>query len=499
MLSTLKPTDMKKHLYIVLVFMVVFASCNQSKNKNLVQRETAKPNIIIIMTDDQGYGDIGVYGATGFETPNLDILAKEGMRFTNFYAAQAVCTASRAGLITGCYPNRLGFPEVLWPHDTIGINPAELTIAEMLKLQGYKTACFGKWHLGWQKEFLPLQHGFDEFFGIPTSNNLWPNDDITGEKLPKSVKDYPVLTLIEGNNPVDSITNMKDQDRLTNLFTEKAVDFINRNRNLPFFIYVPHPMPHIPLGVSEKFRGKSNYGLYGDVMMEIDWSVGEIIKALEENGLTDNTIIIFTSDNGPWLNYGNHAGSAGGLREGKMTSWEGGHRVPFIIRWPATIPEGTICNKLACSIDLLPTFASITNGKLSDFKIDGVDLTSLLKGDFSNSPRETYLFYKGKELNAVRKGNWKLVLPHIWRSYVAQPGNDGKRGPRIEMTVPVPELYDLTRDPGEQYNVADSYPEKVNEIMIIVKEARRELGDLNIGSEKGEGTREIGHVRIIME
>jgi arylsulfatase A-like enzyme len=254
-------------------------------------------------------------------------------------------------------------------------------------------------------------------------------------------------------------------------------------------------MGHIPLGVSDKFRGKSDQGLYGDVMMEIDWSVGEISKALEKNNLVENTILIFTTDNGPWLNFGNHAGSAGGLREGKMTNWEGGQRVPFIIRWPGITPEGTVCNQLASAIDLLPTFASITNGRLSDNKIDGVDISSLLKGDFNSSPRETMLYYKSDGLNAVRKGNWKLVLPHTWRSYDTEPGNDGNRGKRVTMTIDRSELFDMMRDPSERYNVIDAYPEKVEEIMVDVEKARLELGDLNVGIKAGSGTRKMGQLK----
>jgi arylsulfatase len=479
--------------YIVFILLTaLFTNCNQITKQN-----TEKPNVIIVFVDDEGYGDVGCYGATGYETPNLDQLASEGMRFTNFYAAQSVCSVSRAALLTGCYPNRLEFPGALFPDDVIGINPTEFTMAEMFKDQGYSTACFGKWHLGWQKEFLPLQHGFDEYFGLPYSNDMWPNDNVTGVRLPKNVGrgNYPVLPLIDGNNVVDSITSMKDQDRLTTLYTEKAVDFINRNSKTPFFLYVPHTMGHIPLGVSDKFRGKSEQGLYGDVMMEIDWSVGEIINALEKNNIADNTIVIFTTDNGPWLNFGNHAGSAGGLREGKMTTWEGGQRVPFIMRWPGITPEGTVCNKLACSIDLLPTFASITKGRLSDNKIDGVDITSLWKGNFKSAPRETILYYKSDCLNAVRKGNWKLVLPHTWRSYDTKPGNDGKRGEKKVMTIEKPELYDMIRDPGERFNVIEYNPEKAKEIMVIVEKARKELGDLNVGLEKGTGTREIGKLK----
>jgi len=482
----------KKYIFLMLV-TALFACCNQFTNQ-----DPEKPNVIIVFIDDEGYGDVGCYGATGFLTPNLDRMASEGMRFTNFYSAQPVCSASRAGLLTGCYPNRIGFSGALFPHHEIGINPREFTLAEMFKDQGYATACFGKWHLGWQKAFLPLQHGFDEYVGLPYSNDMWPNSNVTGERLPEGGGrgDYPELPLIVGNDIAERITSLKDQDKLTTLYTEKAVDFINRNAKNPFFLYVPHTMAHIPLGVSEKFRGKSEQGLYGDVMMEIDWSVGEIMHALEENNIADNTIVVFTTDNGPWLNFGNHAGSAGGLREGKTTSWEGGQRVPFMIRWPNSIPAGTICNKLACAIDLLPTFAAITNGQLSDNKIDGVDLSSLLAGDFASEPRETVLYYYGENnLNAVRKGNWKLVLPHTYRSYDTKPGNDGFGGQRIEMAVEKPELYNMMRDPGEQYNVIEYYPDKVREIMAVVEQARNELGDLNVGLEKGSENREIGKLK----
>jgi arylsulfatase A-like enzyme len=487
----LKFINMKKSIVLILL-TTLLASCNQK-----TVQITEQPNVVIVFIDDEGYGDVGCYGATGFETPNLDRMAAEGMRFTNFYSAQAVCSASRAGLLTGCYPNRIGISGALFPWDTVGINSSEWTMAEMFKEQGYTTACFGKWHLGWQKEFLPLQHGFDEYVGVPYSNDMWPNSNVTGERLPKNTGrgSYPVLPLIEGNVAVDSITSLADQDELTTLYTEKAVDYINRNAKNPFFLYVPHTMGHIPLGVSDKFRGKSEQGMYGDVMMEIDWSVGEIAAALEENGLTENTILIFTTDNGPWLNFGNHGGSAGGLREGKTTTWEGGQRVPFIIRWPESIPPGTVCNKLGSTIDLLPTLANITGGRLSENKIDGLDIGSLLKGDFQTEPRNTILYYLGENnLNAVRKGNWKLVLPHTYRSYNTEPGNDGHGGRRIRTVVEEPELYNMMRDPGEQYNVIEYHPERVSEIMVEVEKARKELGDLNTGLEKGSENREIGTI-----
>lgn len=484
-----------KMISLSILVMVLFAGCNGSSQEQKYTNQ--QPSVVLIFIDDEGYGDVGCFGATGYETPHLDQMAARGMKFTNFYSAQPVCSASRAGLMTGCYPNRIGFSGALFPHDTVGINADEYTMAEMFKDQGYATACFGKWHLGWQKEFLPLQHGFDEYTGIPYSNDMWPNNNATGELLPEGSNrsKMPKLPLIEGNEVIERITDLEGQDKLTTLYTEKAVDFINRNAGNPFFLYVPHTMAHIPLGVSDKFRGKSEQGMYGDVMMEIDWSVGEILKALRENGIEENTIVIFTTDNGPWLNFGNHAGSAGGLREGKTTSWEGGQRVPFIAQWPGKIPAGKVCNKLACAIDLLPTFAALTGGKLSENKIDGVDISTLLRGDFNSSPRETILYYYGRNnLNGVRKGNWKLVLPHTYNSYNTEPGKDGYGGKRIRMQVEAPELYNMMRDPGEQYNVIAYNPEKAGELMQVVERAREELGDLNVGISTGSENREIGKV-----
>lgn len=482
-----------KSLFLLFNFLLILfiISCTPKTEESATDQP---PNFVLVFIDDMGYGDAGCYGATGYQTPNLDKMASEGMRFTNFYSAQPVCSASRAGILTGCYPNRVGISGALFPTDSVGINPEETTIAEMLKQKGYATAVFGKWHLGHHKEFLPLQNGFDEYVGVPYSNDMWPLDDI-GNQLPEGHRrlSFPPLPVINGNEPAEFITDMKGQDKLTTLYTEKAVDFINRNSDKPFFLYLPHSMSHVPLGVSDKFRGKSEQGMYGDVMMEIDWSVGEIEKALQANGISENTVLIFTTDNGPWLNYGNHAGSAGGLREGKTTSWEGGQRVPFIIKWPDGTPAGTICNKLGCAIDILPSFAKMAGAELPKLKIDGIDITELWKGNLEAEPRQDILFYYGKNnLNAVRKGNWKLVLPHNWQSYDARPGRDGRGGPRIKKTVETPQLYNMMRDPGEQFNVIEYYPEKAEEIMQLVEAARTELGDLNVAMEKGAGTREIG-------
>ncbi len=465
-----------------------------------VQHKSAKPNIILILMDDMGYGDIGRTGANQYETPNLNRLANQGMQFTWYYCPQAVSSASRAGLLTGCYPNRVGFSGALFPWDSVGINPEETTIAEMLKTKGYHTGIIGKWHLGHHKEFLPLQHGFDEYYGLPYSNDMWPVDF---DGVPINLKDttdskmrFPVLPLIEGNEKVAEVKTLADQDKLTTNYTQRAVRFIEEHKNEPFFLYLPHTMVHIPLGVSERFRGKSKQGLFGDVMMEVDWSIGEVMSALKENGLEDNTLIIFTSDNGPWLNFGNHAGSAGGLKEGKSTIWEGGKRVPCIMRWPDVIPAGEICNQLASSIDILPTLAEITGAELPSQIIDGVSILNLLNGDKSATPRhEFYYYYNKNSLKAVQLDYWKLVFPHRGQIYTGmRPGSDGWPGPIGSETITELQLYDLRRDPGERYNVASSYPEKVKELVAVAEKARIDLGDDLTGSP-GSNRRKAGSLK----
>jgi arylsulfatase A-like enzyme len=479
--------------------MASLAAINVTAQKSGTFKQCT-PNIVLILMDDMGYGDIGRTGAIQYDTPNLNRLACQGMQFTWYYSPQAVSSASRAGLLTGCYPNRIGISGALMPWATTGLSSGETTIAEILKTMGYHTACIGKWHLGHLKEFLPLQHGFDEYFGLPYSNDMWPVDY---DGVPIRLKDttsvrmrYPVLPLISGNEKAGEVNTLADQDKLTATYTEHAVRFIKQHRKEHFFLYLPHSMVHIPLGVSDKFRGKSGQGLYGDVMMEADWSVGEIMKALEQNGLDRNTLIIFTSDNGPWLNFGNHAGTTGGLREGKGTSWEGGQRVPCIMRWTGVIPAGDICNKLTSAIDILPTLAAITGASLPEKKIDGINILPLLLGDKVSSPREIfYYYYQQNSLEGIQKDFWKLVLPHKGISYVGSvPGKDGWPGRTISVSVTEPELYDLRRDPGERYNVADVYPEIVEELQGIATEARLDLGD-DITKVQGANRRKAGGMR----
>lgn len=441
-------------------------------------------NIIVILMDDMGNGDIGATGAIGYDTPNIDKMAKEGMRFTHFYSPQAVSGASRMGLMTGCYPNRLSMHGAPSHDSKIGISDDEMTIAELLKQKGYKTAAYGKWHLGFQTKFLPKQHGFDEYYGIPYSNDMWPNHP-TGK--------YPDLPLYEGNEVVEY---NPDQTQFTTNFTNRAVEFIDKNKKEPFFIYLAHPMPHVPLFVSDKFKGKSHQGLYGDVIMEIDWSVGQIVEKLKKEKLEENTLIIVTSDNGPWINYGNHAGSTGGLREGKGTSFEGGQRVPCIVKWKGVVPEGKICNKLSSSIDLLPTFASITGAELPRNIIDGVNILPLIKGDKDAEPRKSfYYYYRVNSLEAVTDGYYKLIFPHKHRTYEGfEPGNDGKPGVVEEFhKLDDAQLYDLRRDPGERYNVISQYPEVLEKLNKMAQEARVDLGDDLTGS-KGINVRQCGIV-----
>ncbi len=444
-------------------------------------------NIVVIFLDDMGYGDLTVTGATGYRTPNIDRMCAEGMRFTEFYAAQAVSSASRAGLMTGCYPNRIGFAGALGPASKLGIAQSEETVAEVLKKKNYACGAFGKWHLGHHPQFLPTHNGFDEYYGLPYSNDMWPFHPQSGDR-------FPDLPLIEGDRVVNPKVTSEDQAQLTTQYTERAMRFIEKNRNRPFFVYLAHSMPHVPLHVSDKFKGKSEQGLYGDVMMEIDWSVGEILKTLEKLGLDKNTLVVFTSDNGPWLNYGNHAGSSGGLREGKGTAFEGGQRVPCIMRWPGKVPAGVICNQLASTIDLLPTFAHISGAPLPTSRIDGINILPLMTdAEAVSSPRKYFLYYyRQNDLDAVRNDRFKLVFPHAGRTYEGfLHGNDGQPGPVNERRAFESALYDLRRDPGERYDVKELYPEAVAELTKIAEAARKDLGD-DLTGEKGTGRRPIG-------
>ncbi|MFO0948935.1 MAG: sulfatase [Planctomycetota bacterium] len=456
----------------------------------------APPNVVIIFCDDLGYGDIGVNGAKGFSTPNIDRLAAEG-RLHAFLFGTAGLFGIGVALMTGCYPSRVGI-QGRGPLAQIGINPDETTLAEVLKTRGYATAIFGKWHLGRDEKFLPLQHGFDEYFGLPYSNDMWPHHpEFQNNRGGKDRRQgFPELPLIEGNSiKIEKVTS-KEQEQLTTWYTEHAVGFIERNKSRPFFLYVPHSMPHVPLHVSDKFKGSSEQGLYGDVIQEIDWSVGQSMDAISKAGLDEKTLVLFTSDNGPWLSYGNHAGSAGPLREGKGTCWDGGVREPFVARWTGHIPAGSVCNEPAMTIDLLPTIARLAGADLPTRKIDGLDIWPLLAGQAdAKTPHEAFFFYYAdNQLQAVMSGRWKLVLPHGYRTMLGQaPGRDGKPGRYKQIDLSSPELFDLETDIGETKNIADKHPDIVAKLQSLAEQSREELGD-GITKRKGKGARQPGRV-----
>jgi arylsulfatase len=448
----------------------------------------SRPNIVLVFCDDLGYGDVGCFGAKDIRTPNIDRLAEQGTRFTSFYVAQPVCTASRAALMTGCYPNRVGLFGALNHESRVGIADDELLLPEMLKSRGYATAIYGKWHLGHRDKFLPTRHGFDEFFGIPYSNDNGP--------LHGSQTGLPPLPLIENEKTVGYDP---DQSQFTRLFTERAVSFIERNRERPFFLYLPHVMPHVPIFASQEFKGRSGRGLYGDVVEEIDWSVGQIMETIGRLGLNERTLVIFTSDNGPFLSYGNHGGLTGPLREGKLTTWEGGVREPCIMRWTGVIPAGRDCDEPISTIDLWPTLATLVGAPLPQKPIDGCDAWPVIRGEKgAKLARKAFYYYAGDELQAVRSGNWKLHLPHDYLTSASPPGHDG-RPANYETMKPEamsvsglrgiasrhgyvvrhqPQaLFNLKDDVGETHDVAAEHPDIVKRLLELAEEARADLGD----------------------
>jgi arylsulfatase A-like enzyme len=450
-----------------------------------------RPNIVLIFCDDLGYTDVGCFGATKIKTPHIDSLAHDGVRFTDFYVAQPVCSASRCGLLTGCYPSRLGIMGALNHTAKVALNPKETTIASLLKPYGYATGIFGKWHLGHTKPNLPPHYGFDEFYGLPYSNDMWPHNPNA------RANSYPPLRLIEGDRYTDTEVTPEEMNTLTGRYTARAVRFIEKHKDEPFLLYLPHSMPHVPLGASARFRGTSAQGLFGDVIQEIDDSVGQVLAALKKHDLERDTLVIFTSDNGPWLNYGDHAGSAEPLREGKGTCWEGGVRVPFVARWTGVIPQGTICRQPAMTIDLLPTFAEIAHANLPDVPIDGKSVLRLLRGERgATSPQDAYFFYyQNNQLQALRSGRWKLMLPHTYRTLAGRkPGSGGRSAAYADATLTAPELYDLQTDIGEKRNVAEKYPAVVTRLLAYAERARTEYGD-SLTKRTGRSVRPPAQVR----
>ncbi|MHC4156332.1 MAG: sulfatase family protein [Planctomycetota bacterium] len=421
------------------------------------RRAIERPNFIIIFCDDMGYADIGPFGAQGYSTPNLDRMAAEGMVFTDFHVGRSVCSPSRAAIMTGCYPNRVGVPGNFHPGSKDGMNLDAVTVAQLLKEKGYATAVYGKW----------TRRGFDEWFGLPYSNDMWPYH-------PDKRYNFPDLPLMEGEKVLNAAVGAEDQRNLTTWYTERTVKFINKNRDRPFLIYLPHAMPHVPLYVSDKFEDKTERGVFGDVIEEIDWGVGKIIEALKRNGVDEKTLVIFTSDNGPWLLYGDHAGSADPLREGKATGFEGGFRVPCVMRWPGRIPKGKRCDELTATIDILPTIAALAGAELPE-TVDGKDISPLMLGrSGAKSPHEVYYYFAGYNLQGIRSGKWKLVFPHEYS--VPEPAGMGGQHGRYGRREIGLSLFDLSKDIAETTDVKDEYPDVVKRLEELAVVARAELG-----------------------
>jgi arylsulfatase A-like enzyme len=480
----------------VILLLSLFATA-------LFAAEPAKPNVILILADDLGFSDLGCFGAKDIRTPNLDRMAEQGTRFTGFHVAQAVCTASRAALMSGCYPNRIGMHGALNHTSRVGIHPDEWLLPQMFKERGYATTCIGKWHLGTLEKFSPLHYGFVDRFGTPYSND-------NSKYHPVFAAQMPPFPLYDGNKVIELDP---DQSQFTRRFTERAVSFIETNKDRPFFLYLPHVMPHVPIFASEKFKGRSKRGLYGDVVEELDWSVGEILSTLDRLDLAKNTIVIFFSDNGPWLSYGDHAGSAVPLREGKLTAFDGGMRSPLIVRWPGKVPAGRVSDDPWMAIDWLPTLTELAGGKLPTLKIDGLSATALVLGEpGAKPPHEALFFYAGDELHAVRSGDWKLHFPHPFLTTAGEPGHGGKpsnwgkatpfsiqdssmnaiasrHGQRVEQ-LPL-SLFNARTDPGETLNVAADHPEIVERLSKLAEPIRADIGDA-LTRIKGSGVRLAG-------
>jgi arylsulfatase A len=396
-------------------------------------QQSAPPNIIFILADDLGYGDLGCYGSK-IPTPNLDAMASEGARFTQFYSANPVCSPSRASLLTGRYPTRVGVTCALAPTADFGLPDSETTIAQMLRLQGYSTMCVGKWHLGSKPQYLPTNRGFDEFYGLPYSNDMDP---------------LPLM------HNTDVIAERADQDHLTQQYTEQAVQFISRSKKGPFFLYFAHTAPHIPLAASERFRGKTGLGLYSDSVAELDWSVGEVLRALKDNGIDNNTLVMFSSDNGPW-----YQGSAGNLRGRKGMTYEGGVREPLIARFPGRIPAGRVVSGVASMMDVLPTVSRLCAAPMPDNPVDGVNIWPLLTGDRESVDRDILLYFDDWHVQCARMGKWKLHVARYNSPAFAPVPSYG----RLNLPLNPPELYDIEADPEESYDCASDYPQVVADI-----------------------------------
>ncbi|EEF57355.1 sulfatase family protein [Pedosphaera parvula] len=442
-----------------------------------------KPNIIFILADDMGYGDIGPFGSTLNRTPNLDRMAKEGMKLTSFYAAP-LCTPSRAQILTGCYAKRVSLPKVLSPRSEVGLNTNEQTVAKLLKRQGYATMAIGKWHVGDAPENLPTRHGFDHYLGLPYSNDMGGEEP--GKDQPAKRGARPPLPLVRDEQVIE-VVKPADQDRLTERYTDEAVKFIRANDKQPFFLYLAHTAVHAPIHPGHNFRGKSRNGLYGDWVEEVDWSVGKVLDTLRELGLSENTLVLFSSDNGPWLAQKTNGGTAGPLRGGKGGTFEGGMREPTLAWWPGKVPAQSVCDTVAGNIDLLPTFVKLAGGTLpKDKKIDGRDISNLLLGQTKEAQREAHYYFAGTALQAVRSGPWKLAI-------VPQYEGMGKFSENaVEGGKPfAPRLYNLDEDIGEKTDVVAEHPDEMKRLLGYVEAMEADLG---VSKKNGPGVRPPGRV-----
>lgn len=470
---------MNQRVVIIFLSLIILPSyCVEARPA----ASPTKPNVVLILTDDQGYADLGCYGSQRIKTPRIDRMAAEGMRFTDFYAPSSVCTPSRAALLTGCYPQRVGMGEipplpggkpwqtrVLYRNAPFGLNPEETTVAEVLKSAGYSTTCIGKWHLGDQKPFLPTNQGFDEYFGV-----LYTND-------------MPPVSFVRGGNMVEKEV---DLSTITSRYTDESLKFIRAHKAGPFFLFLSHTMPHVPLAASEEFAGRSAGGLYGDTVEEIDTSTGQILDLLKELDIDRHTLVIVTSDNGPWLAKGENGGMATPLRGGKGGTYEGGFRVPCIIRYPGVVPPGSVCRELTTQMDFLPTFARFADVAVSH-AVDGKDISDLmLAKEGAKSPYDAFFYYSGNRLAAVRSGKWKLKVPTaLFEEFAGylQVENPDTSIPQA--------LYDLDYDPGEQKSVLDQHPDIAERLQAMIESAREDLGDSR-QNMVGKNVRSIGHTEV---